>query len=271
MNAADRSISSVNPPGSPGLLADDEPSAFTVERSAGSSPFVLICDHASNRLPRALGNLGVSASDLQRHIAWDIGAAGLARSLAQRLDAFLITQAWSRLAIDCNRPPGSPGSIVTLSEHTAIAGNRDLSPHETRMRVREIFEPYHARIEAELDRRATATQPTILVSVHSFTPVFKGVARPWHVGLLYNRDARVANALLTLIRADGRWVVGDNQPYAVSDSTDYAIPVHGERRGLPHVGLEVRQDLIADAVGQAEWAERLAAWMAQLPDMIERV
>jgi predicted N-formylglutamate amidohydrolase len=241
------------------LLADDEPASFAVEH-VGESPYVLICDHAGQRLPRALGDLGVSFADLQRHIAWDIGAAGLARALARRLDAFLITQTWSRLAIDCNRPPGSPGSIVTLSENTPIPGNRDLCADDAQRRVREIFAPYHARIRAELDRRAAVGAATILVAIHSFTPVYQGSARPWHVGLLYNRDRRLAQALLTEMRGDGRWVVGDNQPYAASDATDYAIPVHGEQRGLPHVGIEVRQDLIAEAAGQVEWAERLAGW-----------
>ncbi|GAA0710049.1 N-formylglutamate amidohydrolase [Dokdonella soli] len=250
----------------PSLLGADEPSAFTVAHADGRSPFVLICDHAGQRLPRALGDLGVSATELQRHIAWDIGAAGLARELARRLDAFVITQPWSRLVIDCNRPPSAPGSIVTRSEHTDIPGNRNLSAHDAQARVREIFEPYHARVAAELDRRALAKRPTILVSVHSFTPVYAGVARPWHLGVLYHRDARVAQALLALMREDGRWVVGDNEPYTVSDATDYAIPVHGERRGLPHVELEVRQDLISYSAGQAEWAERLAGWLVRLPD-----
>ncbi|MDR2013661.1 MAG: N-formylglutamate amidohydrolase [Rhodanobacter sp.] len=242
------------------MLADDEPAAFVVER-VGQSPYVLICDHAGRRLPRALGDLGVSPADLQRHIAWDIGAAGMARVLAQRLDAFLITQTWSRLAIDCNRPPGGPGSIVALSENTPIPGNRDLSAHDVQQRIREIFEPYHARIHAELERRAAAGEATILVAIHSFTPIYQSVARPWHVGLLYNRDRRLAQALLAEMHSDGRWVVGDNQPYAASDATDYAIPVHGEQRGLLHVGIEMRQDLIAEAAGQIEWAERLADWL----------
>jgi predicted N-formylglutamate amidohydrolase len=136
--------------------------------------------------------------------------------------------------------------------------------------VQEIFAPYHARITEELDRRAQAGVPTLLVSVHSFTPVYAGFVRPWHIGLLYGRDARMASALLTTMRAARRWVVGDNEPYAVSDTTDYAIPVHGERRSLPHIGLEVRQDLTATADGQAEWAERIAGWLAELPDFAAR-
>jgi predicted N-formylglutamate amidohydrolase len=245
------------------LLADDEPPAFSVEREHGRSPFVLICDHASRRIPRKLGTLGLSDSELQRHIAWDIGARGTASRMSEILDAVLIAQAYSRLVIDCNRPPGAPTSITPRSERTDIPGNHDLSPEEAATRAREIFVPYHARITAELDRRRAFAEPTVLISMHSFTPVFHEVARPWQVGMLYNRDARLAHVLLELIRAEGGWVVGDNEPYSVSDGSDYAIPVHGELRGLPHVEIEVRQDLIADEAGQREWAERLAGWLVR--------
>lgn len=243
------------------LLAADEPAPFTVENEDGRSPFVLICDHAGRRIPRRLGTLGVAESELERHIAWDIGARGVASHMARRLDAILIAQTYSRLVIDCNRPLGAPTSITPRSERTDIPGNRDLSPADAAARASEIFVPYHARITAELDRRRAIAMPTVLISMHSFTPVFHDVARPWHVGMLYNRDTRLAHVLLDLIRAEGEWVVGDNEPYSVSDGTDYAIPVHGERRGLPHVEIEVRQDLIADESGQRDWAERLAGWL----------
>ncbi|HEY6985210.1 MAG TPA: N-formylglutamate amidohydrolase, partial [Rhodanobacteraceae bacterium] len=168
---------------------------------------------------------------------------------------------YSRLVIDCNRPLGAASSITTRSEHTDVPGNRDLSSDAAAARAREIFTPYHNRIEAELDRRASLALPTLLISMHSFTPVYNGVARPWQIGMLYNRDARLAHALLEVIRSEGRWTVGDNQPYSVSDGTDYAIPVHGERRGLAHVEIEVRQDLITEAPGQSVWAERIAGWL----------
>jgi len=240
------------------LLASDEPPPFSVSHAEGASPFFLTGDHAGKRLPRRLGDLGLPDSELQRHIAWDIGAAGLARALADRLDAFLILQTYSRLAIDCNRPVDVPSSIVTLSEATAIPGNRDLPPADAAARAAAIFWPYHDRIVAELERRRSAGRPTVLIAMHSFTPAFKGVARPWHVGVLYNRDARLARPLLDLLRGEGDLVVGDNEPYAISDDSDYGIPVHGERRGIPHVELEIRQDLIADAAGQRAWAARLA-------------
>jgi predicted N-formylglutamate amidohydrolase len=244
-------------------LDDDEPPPFTVEHEHGRSPFVLICDHASRLIPRKLGSLGLSETDLQRHIAWDIGARGVASRMAAILDAVFIAQAYSRLVVDCNRPPGAPTSITPRSERTDIPGNHDLSPADAAARVSEIFVPYHARITAELDRRRAVAEPTVLISMHSFTPVYNDVARPWHVGMLYNRDVRLAHVLLDLIRAERRWVVGDNEPYSVTDGTDYAIPIHGEQRGLPHVEIEVRQDLIEDEAGQAEWAARLAGWLVR--------
>jgi predicted N-formylglutamate amidohydrolase len=240
------------------LLAPDEPAAFAVAHAEGRSPFFLTCDHAGKRLPRRLATLGLPEAELERHIAWDIGAAGLSWLLADRLDAFLILQTYSRLVIDCNRAPGVPTSIVALSEHTEIPGNQRLSLAETAARVREVFEPYHHRIVAELDRREAAGRPTVLLAMHSFTPVFKGVARPWHVGVLYNRDPAFGRIMGELLRAEGDLVVGDNEPYAISDETDYTIPVHGEKRGLPHVEFEIRQDLIAEQDGQLAWAERLA-------------
>jgi predicted N-formylglutamate amidohydrolase len=243
----------------PRLLNADEPPPFVVERPNGTSPFVLVGDHAGRRLPRALGSLGVPAMELERHIAWDIGIAGVARELSARLDAFAILQTYSRLVIDANRPLTSPQSIVTLSERTEIPGNRDLSAADAERRARELFQPYHERIAGELDARASSGREAVLVALHSFTPSFMDQSRPWHAGVLYNRDPRLARAVLALLRGDPALVVGDNQPYALSDQTDYTIPVHGERRGLLHVELEIRQDLIADARSQAAWAERLAA------------
>ena len=240
------------------LLARDEPAAFRVLGEKGASPFVLACDHAGARVPRRLDALGLAEEDLARHIAWDIGAAAVAERLAAHLDAYLILQTYSRLVIDCNRPLRSPQSIVALSESTRIPGNESVSPGDVLARQREVFQPYHDRLAAELDQRRARRQPAILVAVHSFTPCFHGHQRPWHAGLLYNRDGRLAQALLGALRAETGLVVGDNEPYSVTDSTDYTIPVHGERRGLLHVGIEVRQDLIVDEVGQNEWAERLA-------------
>lgn len=243
------------------LLAPDEPPPYSIENAHGASPFFLTCDHAGRRIPRALGDLGLDESELQRHIAWDIGAAGVMSHLAARLDAFAIAQTYSRLVVDCNRPLDSSTLIAPRSERTDVPGNESLSTAQREQRIDAVFRPYHARIEAELDARRAANKPTILVTVHSFTPVYLDVARPWQVGILYHRDARLAQALLRLIRGEGEWVVGDNEPYSVSDTSDYAIPVYGTQRGLANVELEIRQDLIADADGQAAWAARVAEWL----------
>lgn len=239
------------------LLGPDEPEPVSIYNTDGKSQFLLVADHAGNYIPRAFGRLGLTEADCKRHIAWDIGIAGLAQLLADELDAILISQNYSRLVIDCNRPLEASTSIPVISEDTQIPGNAKLTNQNRGTRVGEIFQPYHARIKAELDRRHQAARPTVLIALHSFTPVFEGVYRPWHAGLLYNRDRRFACQLLTLLNADDDLLVGDNEPYVVSDATDYTIPVHGERHGLPHVLMEIRQDLIEEEIGQREWALRL--------------
>lgn len=250
-------------PAAVALLAPDEAPAVIEYHPAGASPFLLVCDHAGRRIPRRLHNLGLAESDLARHIAWDIGIAGVGRQLADRLDACLIMQPYSRLVIDCNRPPGGATSIATLSEATRIPGNENLSAHDVALRRREIFTPYHGTIARHLDARAKARRPTILISLHSFTAVYAGIARPWQAGVLYNRYSALARALLDLFRGQRDLAVGDNEPYTVDDETDYTIPVHGEQRGIPHVAIEIRQDLIEDEPGQRRWAERLAELLPQ--------
>jgi predicted N-formylglutamate amidohydrolase len=232
--------------------------------AAGTSSFLLTSDHYGRILPRSLGDLGVSDSELVRHIAWDIGIAGVAERMADMLDAHLVAQRYSRLVIDCNRPPGVASSIPVISEATAIPRNEGISDSERAARRREIFEPYHHRIDTVIDGRIRARRPTVLVSLHSFTPVYAGVARPWHIGALYNRDTVLPKLLLKHLRAEGDLVAGDNEPYAVSDLSDYTIPVHGEARGLVNSGIEIRQDLIADQSGQQQWAERLARIFAEI-------
>ena len=240
------------------LLAADEPPPVSVQNPGGGSPLLLVADHAGNVMPHALARLGLAEKECVRHIAWDIGIAGLARLLSNALDATLIRQNYSRLVIDCNRPLDAASSIPEISEFTPIPGNVGLSDAEKAARAREIFLPYHECIEIELERRRRAGRPTALIALHSFTPEFKGVARPWHVALLHNRDRRLVDRLLNLFKQERGLVVGDNEPYFVSDATDYTIPVHGERHGLPHALIEIRQDLIAEETGQQEWAARLA-------------
>ncbi len=241
-----------------GLLAADDPAPVTVHNEGGASPFLIVADHAGNRMPCALGRLGIPESECKRHIAWDIGIGAVCRLLADALDATLILQNYSRLVIDSNRTPGSETSILEMSELTAVPGNVGLSEVAKAAREREIFRPYHDRIEAELDRRRQAGRPAALIAMHSFTPIFMGVARPWHCGVLYNRDPRFAHIVMALLKGERAIAVGDNEPYSVTDDSDYTIPVHGERRGLHHVAIEIRQDLIADDTGQRMWASLLA-------------
>jgi predicted N-formylglutamate amidohydrolase len=246
------------PAGAPTLLAADEPPPVRVLRADGSSDLLLTADHAGQMIPRRLGTLGLPQTELDRHIGWDIGIAGVTERLSECLDATAVFQTYSRLVIDCNRSPEVESSIPVISEATEIPGNRGISDAERLARQQEIFAPYHARIRAVLDARQAAKRRTVVVAMHSFTPVFKGESRAMQVGVLYNRDKRLAHILLDLLRAEGDIVIGDNAPYSVSDLTDYTVPIHAEQRGLPHVEIEIRQDLITDAAGQARWTARFA-------------
>ncbi|HEY6641846.1 N-formylglutamate amidohydrolase [Povalibacter sp.] len=249
------------------LLDADEPSPVTIERPAAMSDFVLTCDHASPRIPKVLGTLGLSHTELSSHIAWDIGAARVAQLLSERLEATLTMQNYSRLVIDCNRLPAAVDSIPGRSEWVDIAGNEHLDAAAIEVRRAEIFTPYHDALHALLEQRKRDGRKTLLLAVHSFTPTYLNVSRPWSVGLMYRKDARLAQALLPLLRKDKRMEVGDNQPYGIAD-VDYGLPVYGESRGLPHVGLEIRNDLIADEAGQKTWAGRLASLLKQASDLI---
>lgn len=245
--------------GAPGyrLLADDEPAAVFDSGRHGQSNFVIVVDHASRRIPARLGDLGLPPAELPRHIAWDIGALAVARRVAAELDAPLVAQNYSRLVIDCNRDPGVASSIPTAGESIPIPGNVALSEQEIGARRREIFDPYHAHIRALLDQRLAANRRTILVAQHSMTNIFRGVRRDMHAAILYNRDRRFAGLVLDMLRREENLQIADNEPYFVSDETDYTIPRHGEARGLPHVEIEIRQDLLLDEAGQAEWAGRI--------------
>src|ERR1019366_1706467 len=250
----------------PALLTPDEPAPVRVPREAGASDFVLTADHAGKVIPRRLGDLGIAAADLERHIAWDIGIAGVTERLSAALDAAAALQAYSRLVIDCNRDPSWPSAIPVISEHTEIPGNRNLTDADRAVRVNEIFRPYHDRIGSLLDTRAAAGRRTVLGAMHSFTPVFKGEPRAIEVGVLYFRRTRLAEIMLDLLRAEGDLTVGENAPYALTLDSDYSVPFHAERRGLEHVEIEIRQDLITTPEGQAAWAARFAQLLtAALP------
>ena len=249
------------------MLAADEPDPVHVINPAGRSRFLVLADHYGRLVPRSLGTLGVPGAEMDRHIAWDIGAAGVTAGLASLLDAVAICQRYSRLVIDCNRTPGHLTSIPPVSDGTPIPGNAALSAGAAAARRGEIFAPYHAAIAAEIDRRPARPGACVLIAMHSFTPVYGGVVRPWQAGILHDRMPEYGLAVGALLREEGL-LVGDNEPYQLSDESDYTIPVHAGRRGLPYVELEVRQDLIASEAGQRAWATLLAK---VLPAAWERV
>ena len=241
------------------LLDPDEPHPVLEIAGAGRSNFVIVVDHASRRIPRSLGDLGLPPGELERHIAWDIGALGVAKRVAAALDAPLVAQNYSRLVIDCNRDPGVATSIPTLGESIEIPGNIGLDEQQVAARRREIFDPYHEHLRTLLDERLAAGRPTFLVAQHSMTNIFRGVRREMHAAILYNRDRRFAGLVLDMLRREPELHVADNEPYFVSDATDYTIPYHAEARGLPHVEIEIRQDLLRDDAGQLQWAARIVS------------
>jgi predicted N-formylglutamate amidohydrolase len=235
------------------LLQPDDGPAATVENADGRAPILLICDHARPAVPRALAALGLGPSELSRHIAYDIGAAEVARHLARWFDAPFVASGFSRLVVDCNRRPEDPGSMPPSSDGTEVPANRTISPAERALRLAECFQPYHDAIEACI---AAAPAPPAMVSIHSFTPSLSGFQRPWQIGILWNEDQRIATPLMAALAAKGV-AVGDNQPYSARDPHGYTLPAHAESRALPHVLIEIRQDLIHEAAGAESWATLL--------------
>ena len=252
------------------MLGADEPPAFQEFRAGGRSEFLIVADHAGALIPRSLGNLGLPDEELRRHIAWDIGALGVARGAARILEATLVSQTYSRLVIDCNRDPAVASSIPQISELREIPGNIGLSAAQIAARRVEIFDPYHGRIRQLIDAKVAAGERVFLVAQHTMTDVYKGVRRGMHAAVLYNRDRRFAGLVLEMLRRDPDLVVADNEPYFVSDATDYTIPHHGEARLLPHVEIEIRQDLVSDDKGQSEWAARIAQALADAKVQFDR-
>ncbi|MER2528598.1 MAG: N-formylglutamate amidohydrolase [Candidatus Competibacter denitrificans] len=237
------------------LLGADDPAPFTVLNPDGQAAVVLVCDHASNRVPACLNDLGLGAAELSRHIAWDIGAAEVTRLLAARLNAPAVLAGYSRLVIDCNRSPGDPTSIAEISDGVVITGNQNLGDAAAESRLDNVFWPYHHAITGTLAHRwrhGSGRVPA-LIALHSFTPVMNGFRRPWHIGVLWNRDPRLALPALARFRADPELCVGDNEPYSGRE-VGFTMETHAAAAGLPHVEIEIRQDLLADMTGCQRWA-----------------
>lgn len=242
-------------------LLEGEESPFILVNENGRSPFVLVCEHASNRVPRALGTLGLSDADLHAHIAWDIGAEKVARRLSRLIDAPLALQRYSRLAYDCNRPPEAPGAMPEVSELTRIPGNRRLSSADKLKRIREIYRPFHAGLADVLDQRAAAGAACMLLSIHSFTPVYMGKPRTLELGILHDHDVSLSSRLIKEFPGvDARL----NEPYSAKDGVLHTLNLHALPRGLRHAMVEIRNDLISDERGQDEWAQRLSVALTHI-------
>ena len=231
------------------LLGSRDPSPLIVTNPGGSSPYLLLGDHAGRAIPHSLGGLGLPRDAFDLHIAWDIGVEALGLRLAKALDACFIRQAYSRLVIDCNRRPDAADAIPAVSDGVAIPGNVGLNPPDVAARLQDIWQPYQDGVAGLLDERERLGRKTLLVALHSFTPVMQGANRPWRYGVLHRGDSALSARVLTLLRAEFGEQVGDNQPYAM-DGTDATIPLHADPRGLDYLELEIRQDLIAREDGQ---------------------
>jgi len=239
------------------LLGPDDPAPFVIDNAEGRSPFLLIGDHAGSAIPAALGDLGLSAADRARHIALDIGVRGLGREVARLLDAPFIHQPYSRLVIDCNRDTAREDAIPIMSDGSRVASNEGLDDLGRAARIGDIHRPYHKAISTEINRRRAEKRETIILALHSFTPVLDGFSRPWDAGVLYWMGrTEFAQAMLCALQSDGSTCVGDNQPYQM-DATDYTVPFHAFTRRLLYAELEIRQDRIADIEGQIYWARKI--------------
>jgi predicted N-formylglutamate amidohydrolase len=247
------------------ILGDGEDHPALIFNAEGTSPIVLICEHASNRVPKSLGTLGLSDEDLQRHIAFDIGAEGTSRILSKLLDAPLILQRYSRLVYDCNRPPEAEGAMPELSEVFEIPGNKNLLPSARLARTHEIYRPFHRAVEDFLDHRAAEKRQTIIVTMHSFTPVYKGKSRDFDVGFLFDRDNWLANFLIKAFPTEKARL---NEPYGPKDGVMHTTNLHAAPRGLKHVMIEIRNDLIANHAGQNTWANNLTVPLAQAANIL---
>jgi len=247
------------------LLARDDPSPVAIVNPDGSSPILLVGDHAGRLVPAALGTLGLEDAELARHIGWDIGVRALGEALAEALDATFIHQRYSRLVVDCNRDPQAVTAVPPVSDGTPVPGNQGLTAETRTARIAAIHEPYHRAIAAELTARAERGRSAVLISLHSFTPMLRadGFARPWQAGVLHDGgDVRFAVRLLTALRATGDLVIGENEPYAMQ-GIDHTVPRHAYGAGLPYAELEIRQDLLQTGEGVQAWSHRLAGAIGQ--------
>ena len=242
----------------PRLIGADEPGPIEVIHGGTDRRLIIACDHASRTIPRTLGNLGLADRYLDDHIAWDIGAAEVAGILCRRLGCVAVLGTYSRLVIDLNRHLDDATAIPAISDGVLIPGNVSMSESQRAQRIGELYTPYHEALRREVMSLTSADRVPVVISLHSFTPRHHGLSRPWDVGVLWDTDARLALPLMARMRSSGDIRVGDNEPYSGRHPADFTIDHHAEALGLACAGIEIRQDLVADPVGQAAWGDRIA-------------
>jgi len=255
----------LNPTTAECLLAPGEPAPYNITPGRNHA-WLVVCDHASNRIPAALGNMGISESDRYDHIAWDIGAAQVASRLADRLGAPLVICNYSRLVIDCNRYPASPEATPSVSDGRLIAANQDIPAMQRQRRMAEVFIPYHRAVSLLLEDAMHAGHRPVVLSIHSCTPQLGSVVRPWEIGIGWTRDSRVARPIVTALRAVPGLIVGDNQPYSLEIGHDFTVPEHALSRGLAHLQVEFRNDLVAAIAGAYRFADQFFAAISSIAD-----
>lgn len=240
------------------LLGPNDPPPFYIENPEGRAPYFIVCDHASNRVPEKLGKLGVSDENMQKHIGWDIGAADVTKYLCEKLDARAIMANYSRLVIDLNRSIGHPGSMLPISDHIEVPGNQNIPGDQVQQRLNEIFHPYHREVERQINAFHDRGIVPVIISIHSFTEYMDGFDRPWEIGILWNKDDRVAPRLIENLRKNNPDLqIGDNEPYSIQEDNSYSntIETHAEDCGLPSAIVEFRQDLISTLEGAIKWGD----------------
>ncbi len=252
-----------------GLLAPGEPVPFEVLNPKADAPVLLICDHASRRFPATLGTMGLDPVARRCHLAWDIGAGALTERLAASLGVTAVLARYSRLVVDCNRDLMDPSAFLEFGDGVVIHGNRNLDQQQKDARATEIYWPYHYAVDVEVKRLSGIDYPPVLYSIHSFTPVLNGVSRPWEIGILWDADRPTAEIMIDGFRSSG-YFVGDNEPYSGKAPMDFTMDHHAEAAGLPHVGIEIRQDLIDNAVGVETIASILHKIIESVPAGSER-
>lgn len=245
-------------------------SPVEVVNPRGRGRIVLVCEHASSLVPTYLQGLGLPRGQIERHIGWDIGALGLAMECSRLLDAPLVYARYSRLVLDVNRPVGAPDSIVEASEDTLIPGNCNLSDSEREFRQHSVYDPFHAALSELVERRRASDPDLAVANIHSFTPVYRGVSRPWQVGVLSDVDRRLADALLRELRRDAALCVGDNEPYSPRDRVYHTLDRHAQSKALPCVMIEVRNDGLGSRIEQSAWAERLCGALMPSLSAVQR-